>query len=523
MRNSLRWIRAAALLSLLMPLYGQPTCAPKIAPAKLKGQRPLEVIQGPPGTCGFVQFSWQDFLSLSWPALPVDPNNKTSVARALPDTNKIIGQDGDNPTVWEQYQPNWYLFQPNNPPPQASAGNSFAGWNQYAALPAACGPQNVSPPPRILSSLSKFDAMPGVAQAFSAPLIDQNGYYARYEIALDYVGFNFVNANQFYLLSSVEKFAQANQGKGFEFPNQSGNTPGSTPGTTFVKAAWKTLSAAEINSGRFHTAQAFLFTPAASSGGLTSTCAGPVTVGLVGLHIVHRTSDFGNYVWETFEQVDNTPADPSNPGPTPPQGWSFFKPGSNVIPNQQPKCPNPLPGGGCDYQPTSSHLNDATGGPTQALRLNPISKSPNNDDGHPLDQINSAAQAALKAINPNSVWQYYQLVDVQWQVPSKNQKCYAIPSPPPPASPFFPPDNVANMTMETYHQNATQSKSNSCMTCHRGASVPFKDPTGPKPICADLTFELTLAWAPTVLPAARVPGLNSTSKRSPATKKGGKQ
>jgi hypothetical protein len=267
------------------------TCAPAIPPAQLKGQLPLEVnLDAKPGTCGFLQFAWQDFVALNWPALPVNPGNKTSLARGLPIPTQVIGNtaNGDNPAVWEQFQPNWYLFQPNNPSAKAVSGNSYAGWNQYASLPSACGPAT-NPPPRILSSLSKFDAMPGISQAFSAPLIDQTGYYARYEIALDYTAFNFINSNQFYLLPNITAFAA--KGTGVQFPAQAGNTTG----TTFLKAAWKPLSADEINSGRYHTVQAFLFTPSAQ--GLEPTCAGPVTVGLVGLHIVHKTTKFGNYIW----------------------------------------------------------------------------------------------------------------------------------------------------------------------------------------------------------------------------------
>ncbi len=505
MRRSITLLAAAVFGFFAAPVYGQQTCSPSIAPANLKGQRPVEInTNSGPGTCGFLQFAWQDFLALNWPALAVDPTNTTAIARGLPDTSQTIGQNGDNGTVWEQFQPNWYLFQPNNPPPQAVSGNSFGAWNQYASLPSACGPQTTMPPPRILSSLSKFDAMPGVSQAFSAPIIDQNGYYARFEIALDYTGFNFINANQFYLLSNVTQFAQ--KGVGFNFPVQSGNTPG----TTFIKAAWKALSAAEINSGRYHTAKAFLYTPSAT--GLTSTCAGPVTVGLVGFHIVHKTQNFANYLWATFEQVDNTPADPSNPGSAPPEGWGFFNPTSTAASNAPPACPTngQAVTPSCDFQPTSSHLNDKTGGPTQAVRLNPIPKSPNNNKQQ-LTQINAAVQSALNGISANSVWQYYELVDAQWQTTTAPQVCSS-------ATSFFPSDNVANMTMETYHQSLPQPGTHSCMTCHQGATVPS---TGTK-VCSDMTFELTLAWAPTQLPAARVPGLGGARKRVPA-KKGGKQ
>jgi hypothetical protein len=430
-----------------------------------------------------MQFAWQDFTALNWPALAVNPNNKTQIARGLPNTSQQIGgtSNGDNPTVWEQYQPNWYLFAYNNPPAPASGGNSFAAWNEWGQLPSSCGPlQGSGPPIKILSQLSKFDAQPGLPQAFSSPLIDQSGYYARYDIQMNYPAFNYINANQYYLAS-----AQAKQSS-FSFPVQQG----STAGAIFIKSAWKVLQPAEINSGRFHTAQAFLYTPNNSQ--VQQTCVGPVTVGLVGLHIVQKTANFPDFMWATFEQVDNTPADPSNPPPPPPAGWSFFKPPwqQTTNPPTPPNCPTPLVNGNCnDWQPTSSHIGDATGGPTQDYRLNPI---PNSQNQPALGQANTSAQAALKAVNSKSVWQYYQLVDAQWQ---NAGTCTG----------FFPPSGVSNMTLETFDQVAGQTCPNatngsSCLQCHIGATAA----NGTTP--ADTTFELSLGWTPPApLPSSRVP------------------
>src|SRR5205085_343313 len=151
----------------------------------------------------------------------------------------------------------------------------------------------------------------------------------------------------------------------------------------FLKAAWKTLSDEEEHSGRFHTARAFLFTP--GSADLQSTCVGPVPVGLVGLHIVQKTAGFPQWIWATFEQVDNAPADPANPAnPGNNDLWSFFLKGSAKA-KVPPDCPSLVTP--CDWQPTSSHLTDKTGGPTQAVRENPIPKSPNQPS---LDQINTS-------------------------------------------------------------------------------------------------------------------------------------
>jgi len=441
---------------------------------KTNGAPPLEVSPAvPPGTCGFMQFAWQAFLAENWPPLPVQASVTTRKARALPDTRKIIGQSGDNETVWQQFQPNWYLFEPNDPPPLASGGESFAAWNQDAKLPAACGQLASTRGVMILSSLSSFDPMPGVSQAFSSPLIDLTGYYARYDIRLSYETFNYINSNQYYLQAKQTPTTT------FAFPTQSPPTPGAV----FVKSAWKTLSAAEVNSGRFHTAQAFMYTPAS----FVQTCVGPVTVGLVGLHIVQKTAGFPEFVWATFEQVDNTPADPAH---APTQSWSFFNPSSTTTKNTPPTCPDTI-GSNCDWQPTSSHLNDKTGGPTQVVRGNPIPNSPNQPA---LGQINTSVQAALKAINPKSVWQYYELVDAQWQKAGTSTG-------------FFPPNNVVNAVAETYFQDSPMS----CMVCHSGATASNGKPS-------DLTFELSLAWAPTVLPSSRVPFLAAGKAPHPEKK-----
>jgi hypothetical protein len=431
-----------------------------------------------PGTCGFMQFAWQEFLAENWPPLPVDPTNITQKARGVPDSNQIIGQSGDNATVWQQFQPNWYLFQPNDPPPLASAGQSFAAWNQNAKLPASCGQQASTQGVMILSALSKLDPMPGVSQAFSSPLIDQTGYYVRYNINLSYEIFNYVNSNQYYLQAKQTPTTT------FILPTQNG----ATPGAVFVKSAWKTLSAAEVNSGRFHTAQAFLYTPSS----FVQTCVGPVTVGLVGLHIAQKTAGFPESVWATFEQVDNTPDDPANP---PSQSWSFFNPASKATPNTKPTCPNMI-GSQCDWQPTSSHLGDKTGGPTQVVRTNLILKSLNQPA---LGLINQSVQAQLKAINPNSVWQYYELVDAQWQKAGTSTG-------------FFPENNVLNAVAETYFQKPPFKVPMSCMVCHSGAAAWNKQPS-------DFTFELELAWAPTVLPASRVPAMHAPPVHKPAPAK----
>src|SRR5262245_49164862 len=113
------FVSLTMLVSVVIPrarMAGQATCDIELG----DGTPPLEVaINETPRHCGFLQFSWRAFLAMNWPALPTDPANTTKQARGLPDHSKKIGQNDADPIVWEQYQPNWHVFWPNNPPPAA--------------------------------------------------------------------------------------------------------------------------------------------------------------------------------------------------------------------------------------------------------------------------------------------------------------------------------------------------------------------------------------------------------------------
>jgi hypothetical protein len=121
----------------------------------------------------------------------------------------------------------------------------------------------------------------------------------------------------------------------------------------------------------------------------------------------------------------------------------------------------------------------------QVERVSPIPKSQNQ---RAISEINTAVHDALRELDPNNVWQFYQLVEAQWQSPVAPQ------APCTNKTGFFPACNVANATMETFQQK------NSCMSCHLNLAVA---PTSP-PVKSDLTFELGLAWSPSILPSSRI-------------------
>ena len=81
------------------------------------------------------------------------------------------------------------------------------------------------------------------------------------------------------------------------------------------------------------------------------------------------------------------------------------------------------------------------------------------------------------AVNPKSVWQYYQLVGTQWPVNGDSVNMNT-------GNPF--PVYMANCTLETYDQGSVPGVSSSCIGCHNAATS-----WGGRP--SDFTFLLQTA------------------------------
>lgn len=441
--------------------------------------------------CAVNQFAWQNFIALNWPVAAFDPNDFSKITRGLPDATKTIGGTGDNSTVWEAYQRNSYVFAVDsngnlNPPAQG-----IQGWQTTAPTPAACGGAAQNKP--VLMAINKAVGQPaGLEQAFSGPLIDQHGHYVRYEVLLNWDSFNFMVSNHLYDGNQ--------QNVPIDFPVGTSQQPG----TIMLKASWKVLSSAEASSGRFHTTLAFLYNPPIASAdgknNISSSCAGPVMMGLVGLHIAHKTAAFPQWIWATFEQVDNAP----DRGNSASSSWSFFNancPSCQL--NTGPACPHNLgtgPNAVCDWQPTIEHTDSSLPAPTQVVRDTPIS----SDKPGPL--INADAQQKLKQINPKSVWQFYELVDAQWplkpcgnfapcQAGQTSVQCKPFDFACAAAQPI--PALLSNTTMETYFQSKSTTNPQSqgcCLGCHGAASATLQGNF------ADFTFELENASTPPKTP-----------------------
>ncbi|HEV7857543.1 MAG TPA: hypothetical protein VGO91_02750 [Pyrinomonadaceae bacterium] len=392
----------------------------------------------------FDYFSWQSFVALNWQVAMSGGQPQ----RGQPSSSQNL--NGVGMRVWQSYKADWETFRPQGAPP--------TDWNSYALNPSgATNPCGGTPSgAEILPLISKMDSViDGFNQAFSGPLIDQQKNYVRYEIHLNEVDYNTIVNTKWYIFSNVSRD-----------PSQ----PNVFPWASIeVKAAWKILNQAEITSGRFFTMPAQVVNPGSQQCQQT-------TVGLVGFHIANKVAPFREWVWSTFEHVDNVPVDPKasplpNPMPSPPpNGWSFNNGTSTpATTNGYSYEPSPLP----DNSPLPPSPT-----PVQVVRFTPITYAGQN--GPTTDQINAQWRAALSG----TVWQNYELVATQWPSTNDNFQVKRPASCPNPSNPMcnatgvypqnadnpFPAQNVANTTMETYFQNSVSGGGSTCMQCHYGAS-----------------------------------------------------
>ncbi len=410
----------------------KPTTSPPPPPTpSVSGNIPLDV-NIPDGVTTpeqarpyFDTFSWQSFVALNWPAAaaprgaPDQPNNQ-SVFLNVP--------AGGQPVVWGTYKEEFELFDQGRNRPTA--------WNDPAVPINPCGGAQLQPGQKVFVRYSKGDSVVEIDnQAFSYPLIDQNLNYAVYEVRFNQSQYEFVrgvDTDQSTWLYYVKNLA------GKEPVQMPASSPPSTQGAMMLKAAWKVLGPKD-NPNRFYNVSSLVLDPE------TKKCT-TQQVGLVGFHIAQKLKDFPQWIWSTFEQVDNVPGNSAGP-------YSFNN-GTNT-PQTIGGYANRPPAMAPQLQPISQRQ------PVQVTRFNPIPDS------------TAALNATWQKVLNGTVWQYYQLVMTQW--PSnptvfKTREDGGIY--PQDAGGAFPANGVTNSVMETYFQSqndAAGAGGNSCMSCHYGA------------------------------------------------------
>jgi len=105
--------------------------------------------------------------------------------------------------------------------------------------------------------------------------------------------------------------------------------------------------------------------------------------------------------------------------------------------------------------------------------------------------INDSMQNNIRKYYPNSVFQYYQLIDVIWSQILQPDNTTPKPAPfPINTSAMQSGDNiVANVTLESYVQNT-----NTCYSCHKYSTIaPYPPDSVNNNIFGDFSFAISAA------------------------------
>jgi hypothetical protein len=357
----------------------------------------------------FDNYSWRSFIALNWPA------KSGAASRGQPERSKQFGDAG--PRVWSTWKSRYEVFQPNGAVP--------APWSSYdGANPCGTGFSNQGVTLSSFSAFSDFNQAVFSLSKVGNALVAQNQTYARYEVRINQLEFDSIVGNKWYLASNL--------------PTPTSPLPFNS-GSTEVKGAWRILTDKDtpaIRARYYIVPQAQVFDVVAGKCTLQD-------IALVGLHIVTKTPDRPQWIWSTFEHVDNVP------GATPPPAgipFSFNDPAQPQVLNPATR-PAPI---------SSTNPPLATPTAMQVVRKQPIK---------PQTMAMNQAYWSLPQIK-GTIWQNYQLVMTQWPT-------QITPEAPSNDGAPFPSGGsaLANTTMETYFQ----FDGGDCMSCHTISNAQGRD------------------------------------------------
>jgi hypothetical protein len=351
----------------------------------------------------FDNYSWRSFLALVWPAKQGE--------RGRPDSSLPLDAPG-RPTVFETFKAEWEVFQPNE--------RDRTAWNDYGGRSEnPCELDNIVFGDVVLAAFSKVDNV--IQPGSGGPLLAQNSTYVRYSAGFNQKHFQHMLLGKFYLKRNLQNFTP--------FP----------VGAISIKSAWIDMDGIE-RPERFHTRDAWLFN-------LRTLKCEKRRVALVGLHIVAKTPTRPQWIWSTFEHVDNVP------GPQASAPFTFNNGRDDEpMPTSNPlRCPCP------PVAPQPAHK------PYNVERTKPI----HQDGSHSTAKTNEKYRALLAQQYPNSPWKNYQLVMTQWPIVGSRPDLDGSPGNTFPGTGLPPYTSTAftNTTMETFQSDI----SGGCMACHNHA------------------------------------------------------
>lgn len=364
-------------------------------------------------------FAWQYFINMTWPE-----------KNGAPDPSKTIkdwGTPGDlGYMVFDTYMSAEDVFKNTAP----------GSWGSRL--------KDASTGLKMVNNIHKFndeEVITEVVQATGATswLTDQEGNLIWYEELMNQVEFEYIKNNKFY--DPQAQYDSCVSGSGIWLPN----------GSMELKASWRVIPEDQFETlkHRYKIIEAMIPDSVYVQGDTTvivSTNMVQRKLGLIGLHIIHKTPSTPQFIWATFEHVDLAPE--TSTCVSGEVDWLLYNPNKcNETPNISP-------------DPKTQSITE----PSQITK-NPVAL-PQQD----AINLNNFAHAQIKAQNPTSVFQYYRLVGAQWPsgaVADEDNNPYT-----PLVDGGKTPIVMTNVSMESYIQNF------SCLSCHVDAGVSKKLPNG---------------------------------------------
>ena len=439
--------RRAALAALLTSMLAAgPAFAEDVVPKALPDRIDDVPATRPDPFPAFDNFSWRAFIALNWPSR-LELNH-----RGEPDRSKSLAAPG--PRVWETFKARYEVFlrdadgRPAPPPPWAS----YAGRNP-------CGPE-VDNRTKTLNSFSLYSDFNQAAfelGKFEGPLVAQNRTYTRYEVRFNRPEFRSIVDHKWFLRSQMPTVEHPAR---FE------------TGAIAVKAAWRILTDRDtpaIRSRYYVVSNARVLDVAKTREAGRPVCA-VQDIALVGFHMAIKTLYRPQWIWSSFEHIDNVPPAGDGDAREPDARaagvpYSYFDPSRPSGDGKQTIGPPPPPPVAVSDPPSIDPE------PIQVTRVHHI-------NARTMEM--NRAYWSLQQIK-GTVWGNYMLVLTQWptatqpEAPQNDGRYFPGVNPEPntpvevyqlPGGVDDPGQNLANTTMETY----LQDRSYSCMACHHALS-----------------------------------------------------
>jgi len=426
----------------------------------------------------FNKFSWQAFVAIMWP--------RDKDGKAMPKFND------EGKATWLGWKEAFQVYREDGEAPSPWGSKRVAGAKLMDAQVAQEEDVRVyltAETPAHHGKPAKKNVADEDLQAFAGKLFDQNGNTVVYEVLMNKEEFEYVDSNKLYNINGQIAFSDGNK-RIADFP--AGEFKTHKVGAVEIKFAWKILTDNDIKERYYHLPGYVLD----STGKLVKK-----ELGMIGFHISQKTPTGKQWVWSTFEQIDNLDQN------------SMLKDGQQKI--IHPSLTNP----DCAECPVNMNLLNANGPTTASFNNGPhgnywlIKDSSRKfyansnifttqskrmiDIPVRVQELNKQMQAYFKS--QGSVWQYYQLIDTQYptdqNAPPGNhtEAGYKLPESvtnKPGGKPNL--TFLTNITMETFFQNGNQTADNfmegnpksdiyvfgteSCMGCHSSAGIYTIDP-----------------------------------------------